>query len=63
MFSVATEVAAGRVGVTTSDNGGLTNAQISEMAINKIISISNCHFTLVRQRWVLQLLRILLRKK
>jgi formate dehydrogenase maturation protein FdhE len=40
MFSVATEVAAGRVGVTTSDNGGLTNAQISEMAINKIISIS-----------------------
>jgi len=40
MFSVDTEAAVGRVGVTTSDNGGLTNAQISEMAINKIISIS-----------------------
>tara|TARA_R110001592_G_scaffold91646_1_gene267988 strand:- start:379 stop:669 length:291 start_codon:yes stop_codon:yes gene_type:complete len=40
MFSVTSDTTVGQVGVATSDNGGLSNEQISEMAIKKIISVS-----------------------
>ena len=40
MFSVNTNTIVGQVGVATSDNGGLSTEQISELAVNKIVSIS-----------------------
>ena len=40
MFSVNSDITVGQVGVATSDNGGLSNEQISELATNKIVSIS-----------------------
>ena len=40
MFSVNSDTTIGQVGVATSNNGGLSTEQISELAINKIISIS-----------------------
>jgi len=40
MFSVNSNIAVGQVGVATSDKGGLSNEQISELATNKIVSIS-----------------------
>ena len=40
MFSVNSDTIVGQVGVATSDNGGLSNEQISELATSKILSIS-----------------------
>ena len=40
MFSVNSNITVGQVGVATSDNGGLSNEQISKLATNKIVSIS-----------------------
>ena len=40
MFSVNSDITVGQVGVATSDNGGLSNEQISKLATNKIVSIS-----------------------
>ena len=41
MFSLNSETEVGNLGVTTTDNRGHTIEEIAEMAINKIISISN----------------------
>jgi len=41
MFSFETETKVGNIGVTTTDNRGHTIEEIAEMAINKIISISD----------------------
>tara|TARA_R100001463_G_scaffold87490_2_gene142158 strand:- start:455 stop:745 length:291 start_codon:yes stop_codon:yes gene_type:complete len=40
MFSVNSNTTVGQVGVVTSDKGGMSNEQISELATNKIVSIS-----------------------
>lgn len=40
MISVGTGVDVGSIGVTTSDNGGLSSDQIAEMARNKIVYVS-----------------------
>ena len=40
MISVGTGVDIGSIGVTTSDNGGLSSDQIAEMARNKIVYVS-----------------------
>ena len=40
MFNVGVSQA-GKVNVMTSDKGGLTNEQISDLAVDKIVSISN----------------------
>ena len=41
MFSLNSETEVGNLGVTTTDNRGHTIEEIAEMAINKIISISD----------------------
>ena len=40
MFNVGVSQT-GKVNVMTSDQGGLTNEQISDLAVDKIVSISN----------------------
>jgi len=40
MFNVGVSQA-GKVNVMTSDKGGLTNEQIADLAVDKIVSISN----------------------
>ena len=40
MFNVGVSQA-GKVNVMTSDQGGLTNEQIADLAVDKIVSISN----------------------
>ena len=40
MFSVNSNTTVGQDGVVTSDKGGMSNEQISELATNKIVSIS-----------------------
>tara|TARA_E500000178_G_scaffold301822_1_gene310950 strand:+ start:39 stop:326 length:288 start_codon:yes stop_codon:yes gene_type:complete len=40
MFNIGVSQA-GKVNVMTSDKGGLTNEQIADLAIDKIVSISN----------------------
>ena len=40
MISVGTGIDVGSIGVTTSDNGGLSSDQIAEMARNKIVYVS-----------------------
>ena len=40
MFNVGISQA-GKVNVMTSDKGGLTNEQIADLAVDKIVSISN----------------------
>ena len=41
MISVGTGVDVGSIGVTTSDNGGLSSDQIAEMARKKIVYVSD----------------------
>ena len=40
MFNIGVSQA-GKVNVMTSDKGGLTNEQIADLAVDKIVSISN----------------------
>jgi hypothetical protein len=41
MISVGTGIDVGSIGVTTSDNGGLSSDQIAEMARKKIVYVSD----------------------
>ena len=41
MFSLKTDVTIGSLGVTTTDHKGHSVDEIAEMAVNKIVSISN----------------------
>tara|TARA_R110002072_G_scaffold97532_2_gene214500 strand:+ start:422 stop:712 length:291 start_codon:yes stop_codon:yes gene_type:complete len=50
MFSVKGGIEAGFVTVVASNNGGLSNDQISEMATNKIIAVSETAPEPIRQQ-------------
>tara|TARA_R110002073_G_C9366951_1_gene571888 strand:+ start:844 stop:1134 length:291 start_codon:yes stop_codon:yes gene_type:complete len=41
MFSLKSDLEVGSLGVTTTDNRGLSVNEVSEMAVNKIISVSD----------------------
>jgi hypothetical protein len=41
MFSLRSDLEVGSLGVTTTDNRGLSVDEVSEMAVNKIISVSD----------------------
>tara|TARA_R110000851_G_scaffold111800_1_gene235537 strand:- start:1113 stop:1403 length:291 start_codon:yes stop_codon:yes gene_type:complete len=41
MFSLKSDLEVGNLGVTTTDNRGLSVDEVSEMAVNKIISVSD----------------------
>lgn len=41
MFSLRSDLKVGSLGVTTTDNRGLSVDEVSEMAVNKIISVSD----------------------
>jgi hypothetical protein len=41
MFSLRSDLEIGNLGVTTTDNRGLSVDEVSEMAVNKIISVSD----------------------
>jgi hypothetical protein len=41
MFSLRSDLEVGNLGVTTTDNRGLSVDEVSEMAVNKIISVSD----------------------
>ena len=41
MFSLRSDLKVGNLGVTTTDNRGLSVDEVSEMAVNKIISVSD----------------------
>tara|TARA_R110002167_G_scaffold148036_1_gene340739 strand:+ start:1910 stop:2200 length:291 start_codon:yes stop_codon:yes gene_type:complete len=41
MFSLRSDLEIGSLGVTTTDNRGLSVNEVSEMAVNKIISVSD----------------------
>jgi len=41
MFSLKTDIQVGSLGVTTTDNRGLSVDEVAEMATNKIVSISD----------------------
>lgn len=45
-----TSIFVGGVGVVTSDNGGLSQDQIAEMCVDKIISISNQTHPAIQQQ-------------
>ena len=50
MFSSGAVMQTGFAKVMTSDNGGLNNDQISEMAVNKIVSVSETAPEPIRQQ-------------
>ena len=50
MFSVNGGIESGFVNVVSSDNGGLSNDQISEMATNKIVAVSETAPEPIRQQ-------------
>jgi len=50
MFSVNGGVETGFVSIVSSDNGGLSNDQISEMATNKIVAVSETAPEPIRQQ-------------
>ncbi len=41
MFSLKSDLEIGTLGVTTTDNRGLSVDEVAEMAVNKIISVSD----------------------
>jgi len=41
MFSLRSDLEVGNLGVTTTDNRGLSVDEVSEMAVSKIISVSD----------------------
>ena len=41
MFSLESDVSVGNLGVTTTENRGHTTEEVAEMAVNKIVSVSD----------------------
>ncbi len=50
MFSVNGGMETGLIKIVSSDNGGLSNDQISEMAVDKIVSVSETAPEPIRQQ-------------